>query len=44
MEMLIELLGEFLWALCKDAIMLFIITKLKEWWNNYRSSDLIECY
>jgi hypothetical protein len=30
MEMIIELLAKFLWALCKDAVMLFIITKVKE--------------
>ena len=30
MEIIIELLAKFLWALCKDAIMLFIITKVKE--------------
>lgn len=29
MEIFLELIGKFLWDLLKDAVMLFIITKMK---------------
>jgi hypothetical protein len=38
MEIVLEILGKFLWDLCKDAIMLFIITKLKSWMNELSAS------
>lgn len=38
MEFVIELLAKFLWDLCKDAIILFIITKVKEWLHGFFKS------
>lgn len=39
MEFVLELLAKFLWDLCKDAIMLFIITKVKEWLHGFFKSE-----
>lgn len=38
MEMLLEVIGKFLWDLVKDAVMLFILTKLKTWMSEFLES------
>lgn len=40
MEIILEVIGAFLWDLVKDALMLLIITKLKVWFKDFLSSSL----
>lgn len=33
MEFIIEIIGKFLWDLIKDAMMMYIISLLKDWYK-----------